>query len=53
MSMWMSNQSVCLSLALAAGWRALHLGALSLARPAALRRAQSGVVRLITVVAGH
>lgn len=53
MSMWISNQSVSLALTLAAGLRAVQLGALALARPATLRRAQSGVVRLITVVAGH
>jgi len=53
MSMWLSNQSVGLALVLATGWRAVHQGALSLARPATLRRAQSGVVRLIMVVAGH
>lgn len=53
MSMWISNQSVSWALTLATGLRAMQLGALSLARPATLRRAQSGVVRLITVVAGH
>jgi hypothetical protein len=53
MSMWISNQSVSLALTLATGLRAMQLGALSLARPATLRRAQSSVVRLITVVAGH
>jgi hypothetical protein len=51
--MWLSNQSVSLSLVLIAGARAMQLGARSLVRPATLRRAQSGVVRLITVVAGH
>ena len=53
MSIWLSNQSVSLVSCVAIGWRAVHLGALSLAHPATLRRAQSGVVRLITVVAGH
>ena len=53
MSMWISNQSVSLALTLATGLRAVQLGALSLARPSNLRRAQSSVVRLITVVAGH
>jgi hypothetical protein len=53
MSMWISNQSVSLALTLATGLRAVQLGALALARPSTLRRAQSGVVRLITVVAGH
>ena len=53
MSMWLSNQSVNLSLCVATGVRAVHLGVRSLARPSTLRRAQSQVVRLITVVAGH
>jgi hypothetical protein len=53
MSTWLSNQSVSLALCVATGLRAMQLGALSLARPATLRRAQSGVARLITVVAGH
>jgi hypothetical protein len=53
MSMWLSNQSLSLVSSVVLGWRAVHVGALSLARPATLRRAQSGVVRLITVVAGH
>ena len=53
MSMWLSNQSVSLVSCVVLGWRAVHLGAQSLARPATLRRAQSSVVRLITVVAGH
>jgi len=53
MSMWISHQSVSLALVVATGWRALHHGATSLARPATLRRAQSGMARLITVVAGH
>jgi hypothetical protein len=53
MSMWLSHQSVSLVSRMAIGWRAVHLGAQTLARPATLRRAQSGVVRLITVVAGH
>ena len=53
MSMWLSHQSVNLASFVATGVRAVHLGALTLARPATLRRAQSHVVRLITVVAGH
>ena len=53
MSMWLSNQSVSLASFVATGVRAVHLGALSLARPATLRRAKGQVVRLITVVAGH
>jgi hypothetical protein len=53
MSMWISNQSVSLAVFLAAGLRVVQHGAASLASPATLRRAQSGVVRLITVVAGH
>jgi hypothetical protein len=53
MSMWLSNQSVSLALCIATGARAVQLGALALARPSTLRRAQSQVVRLITVVAGH
>jgi hypothetical protein len=31
----------------------MHVKAASLVRPSTLRRAQTGVVRLITVVAGH
>jgi hypothetical protein len=53
MSMWLSNQSVSLSLLVAGGLRVVQQGALSLASPARLRRAQTRVVRLITVVAGH
>jgi hypothetical protein len=53
MSMWFSNQSVGLVTSMVLGWRAVHLGAQTLASPATLRRAQSSVVRLITVVAGH
>ena len=53
MSMWLSNQSVSVAVILATGWRALHDRAASLAHPSTLRRAQSRVVRLITVVAGH
>ena len=53
MSMWLSHQSVNLASFVATGVRAVQLGALSLARPATLRRAQCQVVRLITVVAGH
>ena len=53
MSMWLSNQSVSLSMVLVASLRAVQLGASSLAHPSTLRRAQTQVVRLITVVAGH
>jgi hypothetical protein len=53
MSMWLSNQSLSLSMVVIAGLRAMQLAALQLVRPATLRRAQSGVLRLITVVAGH
>lgn len=53
MSMWLSNQSSSVALLVIAGVRAVQMGALSLARPATLRRAQTQVVRLITVVAGH
>jgi hypothetical protein len=53
MSMWLSNQSVSLAVIVATGWRAMHCKAASLAHPSTLRRAQSQVVRLITVVAGH
>lgn len=53
MSAWLSNQSVSLSVVAHASWRAMHLKAASLVGPATLRRAQTQVVRLITVVAGH
>ena len=53
MSMWWSNQSVSLAMAVIAGMRAVQCGALSLVRPAALRRARSGLMRVITMVAGH
>jgi hypothetical protein len=53
MSTWLSNQSVSLSVVALASWRAMHHKASSLVRPATLRRAQTQVVRLITVVAGH
>ena len=53
MSMWLSNQSVSVSLLLAGGLRVVQHGASSLVSPATLRRAQTRVVRLITVVAGH
>ena len=53
MSMWLSNQSVSLSLLVVGGLRVVQHGALSLASPATLRRAQSQALRLITVVAGH
>ena len=53
MSMWWTNQSVSLALCVATGVRAVQFKAVSLTRPSTLRRAQSQVVRLITVVAGH
>lgn len=53
MSAWLSNQSMSLSVAAHASWRAVHLRAATLVGPATLRRAQTQVVRLITVVAGH
>ena len=53
MSMWLSNQSVSVALLLAGGLRVVQHGALSLVSPVTLRRAQTRVVRLITVVAGH
>jgi hypothetical protein len=53
MSMWLSNQSVSLALCVATGFRVMQFKALSLTHPSTLRRAQSQVVRLITVVAGH
>ena len=53
MSMWISNQSVGLTLGVLALARALQLRARALAHPSTLRRAQSGMLRVITVVAGH
>jgi len=53
MSMWLSNQSVSVAVLIAGGLRAVQQGASALASPATLRRAQTQVVRLITVVAGH
>ena len=53
MSMWISHQSLSLALLVTAGLRVVQHGASSLVSPASLRRAQTGVVRLITVVAGH
>jgi hypothetical protein len=53
MSMWLSNQSVSVALLVAGGLRAVQQGATSLASPDRLCRAQTQVVRLITVVAGH
>jgi hypothetical protein len=53
MSTWRSHPSMSLSVVALAGWRAMHLKAVSLVRPSALRRAQTRMVRLITVVAGH
>jgi hypothetical protein len=53
MSMWISNQSVGVALGLMAVGRVVQLRLRSLAHPATLRRAQSGMLRVITVVAGH
>jgi hypothetical protein len=53
MSTWLSNQSVSFAVVALASWRAMQLKAASLVRPSTLRRAQSQMVRLITVVAGH
>jgi len=53
MSSWLSHPSLSLSVVAHASWRAMHVRAASLVRPSTLRRAQTGVVRLITVVAGH
>ena len=53
MSAWLSHQSMSLSVVALSGWRAMHLKAASLVRPSTLRRAQTRMVRLITVVAGH
>ena len=53
MTMWLNNQSVGLALFVTSGVRAVQTGALSLVRPAVLRRAQTQAVRLITLVAGH
>jgi hypothetical protein len=53
MSMWLSNQSVSVALLVAGGVRVMQQGAQSLVSRATLRRAQTQVVRLITVVAGH
>ena len=53
MSMWISNQSVSLAVLAVSALRVMQQRAQSLASPATLRRARSGAVRLITVVAGH
>lgn len=53
MSAWLSHQSMSFSVVAQASWRAMHLRAASLVAPSTLRRAQTQVVRLITVVAGH
>ena len=53
MSAWLSNQSVSWSVVAQASWRAMHQKAASLVGPSTLRRAQTRMVRLITVVAGH
>jgi hypothetical protein len=53
MSVWISNQSVGVVLSVLAVGRALELRMRSLAQPSTLRRAQSGVLRVIAVVAGH
>jgi hypothetical protein len=53
MSMWLSNQSVSVVLLVTGGLRVVQHGALSLVSPSTLRRAQTQVMRVITVVAGH
>ena len=53
MSAWWSTPSATLALCVVTGVRALQFKAMSLARPSSLRRARAGVVRIITVVAGH
>ncbi len=53
MSMWLSNQSMSVAVLLAGGLRVVQHGAQSLLSPSTMRRAQTQVVRLITVVAGH
>lgn len=53
MSAWLSNQSGSVAVVALAGWRAMHLKAAALVRPSTLRRAQTQVVRLVTVIAGH
>ncbi|MEP6504858.1 MAG: hypothetical protein ABJD97_16070 [Betaproteobacteria bacterium] len=53
MSIWWSNQSLSLALCVVTGVRAMQFKAQALTHPSTLRRAQSRVVRLITVVAGH
>jgi len=53
MSMWLSNQSVSVAVLAVTSLRAVQSGALSLVAPSTLRRARAGVLRVITVVAGH
>ena len=53
MTMWLNNQSVGVALFVMTGARAVQTGALSLVRPAVLRRVQDRAVRLVTLVAGH
>jgi hypothetical protein len=53
MSMWLSNQSLSVGLLLAGGLRVVQHGAASLVSPSTMRRARTGFVRLVTVVAGH
>ena len=53
MSMWLSNQSVSVSLLVAGGLRVVQHGALSLVSPSTMRRAQARFMRVVTVVAGH
>lgn len=53
MTMWLNNQSMGVALFVVTGLRTMQTGALSLVRPATLRRAQTQAVRLITLVAGH
>ena len=53
MSMWLSNQSVSVSLLVAGGLRVMQHGASSLASPSTMRRAQARFMRVVTMVAGH
>ena len=53
MSMWISNQSVSMALLLVGGLRVMQQGTLSLFSPSTMRRAQTGLLRVVTLVAGH
>jgi len=53
MSTSWTTQWVSFVLCVAAGARALQWKAWSLTRPPALRRARAGLIRVVTVVAGH